>query len=92
MKEIQDLRAALTAKDTLIASLQLHAQQADVYKTQITNLKTQISIFEERFEAIERERDSLREDTMLRGCQQEEQTQYQFTMSSQLKERLYAAE
>lgn len=41
---------------------------------------------------MEKERDSLREDTMLQGCQQEEQALFQHTLSSQLKERLYTAE
>ena len=41
---------------------------------------------------MERERDSLREDTVLRGCQQEEQALFQQTLSGQLKERLYTAE
>jgi len=49
MKEIQDLKSAIATKDTQIVTLQFEAQQADSYRTQIGNLKTQITIFEERF-------------------------------------------
>jgi hypothetical protein len=41
---------------------------------------------------LERERDSLREDTLLKGCEQEEEAQFQQNLCAQLKERLYASE
>ena len=54
--QIKTLREELKHKDEAIETLKIQTKQIDAYKNQISNLKHQIQLFEERFKYFEDER------------------------------------